>query len=907
MKRFLWMLMIFVGLAYSSVAWAQFEVKFADDPSIHSYNCGGLAQVIGEATEQQLSPVIITLTEDVEGSVEFLSSIRAHIIIDLDGHTWSSSSGGSVIENSGGVMTICDNGPFGGGTVWYTGTDSYACAVKNDGFLQITGGTFRCDSGKEPDPEAKRDSITSVMQIDQTNVLLIRGGTFNELVRCEDYTTCEVAGGYFPEHIMQEGESGTLWIRGGVYGNGVPRVAPGYAAELDLTTKTWTVVPDGEDPGGWLKGLTGWFTNRPAENNAWETHYYVFAPDNLTLQLNTQEQTNPYALLFVDMDRVTVGSNTSSVQTQLDLNGQTVKVLDCEGYNGSSQLSICAPGTIGSIVNLASGLTVKKVGSGDITLPENYTWESDGTLGKVIAKVNGKYYTTFEAAQKAANANGAEIVLLNTPEHRVQIEQDTTVDLNTYALFPVVKKGATLTLTGIGTLSNALIATENAQIKKPYKILDSMITLPDGYEWRDNKLAVIAPIRLSSESYGEMLCGSLALAHEATNAAEWTTYTLTCSFDIAEKVTIATEKNIILDLNGFGIDVIAGNGQYCFDNYGRLIIRDSTGNGYLQGDNTHVVVNRGLLGVEGGRLISPKSTIWSTEEGRVWVEGGELRSTAKDYAISVQGSGGGEITGGSFYGSCRAYDAGHLRIRGGSFSVDPSKYVKGSYQATYDANTSLWVVTDTTVEAASAATVQSKMQTLSLSNTTEALSVGTLSLDDTGATILTLDSPYKVVEGATIMLNGETVATVPSPEVATVSTFSLASSDDLTEKEKAIEANKQLDVLGASYEVSVVNGELILSYAYDFNVDAMTVTPMDDGSHEVSFVVGLREGEDNVPRSDQLKKAKLVIYRNGKPLDGGIVQPIFENGTHTYTLINVADDAEESSAQLFRVHLEPLN
>lgn len=156
--------------------------------------------------------------------------------------------------------------------------------------------------------------------------------------------------------------------------------------------------------------------------------------------------------------------------------------------------------------------------------------------------------------------------------------------------------------------------------------------------------------------------------------------TVTLLKDVSEKITIAADKQLTLDLNEKTLTGTDAN--YVINNFGTLVI---TGNGVV--DSTAVSHNTlvrngetGVMTIENGTFKSARITVKNDENGKgvcgqLTINGGTFLASSEqgtEVWDSVQNWGVATINGGEFDGyiECRAesnWNAGVMTITGGTF------------------------------------------------------------------------------------------------------------------------------------------------------------------------------------------------------------------------------------------------
>ncbi len=902
-----------------------------------------------ESYPEVQSPVTITLLEDIETyhddvafpdpALTIEPTMQAHVILDLNGKTWRAHHY-TAIHNRG-VLTICDSDSQGRGTfLYHTNVKGYydANAIVNaGGFMEITGGTF----GGIDLPS----DITSFNMVFNTRsghnyyndtyyhpgTLLIRGGRFlsgsmqsmirnivayvSEIENPEE-AYLEITGGTF-DIPVENGVSnlkyaGICRIRGGSFKTKdcVPAtglLATGCTVSEDDRKPGYSTVQEGE---GFVKeenlgSLSGWTqraTGYDGHGYTAQTHKWT---DTLTIGAIPS-----YRLLLDDQDTLQGDITFNLVdKPTVELNGHTIKQLSLQPL---SAFNLIGPGKIEKITGFSSGIPVKRLGGYEIELPFGYRWVESGDgnalLATAEAEVNGTRYETIEEAIAAAQ-EGDVVSLHKELTSKVNISEDVTINLNDFSFFPFVTNNATVTLVGSGELTGAAIAVSgtptNENTVTTLGTIQSAegagsITLPANCEWVANRV-VCNKVFINSPTNGKVVVGDLdslaaCVANYEEDGKKLTTVKLLGNLT-DDWLSLEGTQRMSLDLNGCTLEIYRS-----ITNHGLLRIYDGSGNGIIAGMNAEdpLIDSYGTFGLECGNLIAKKTVILSRAYGRLFVEGGSVISSEDGAAIDIQSSGGCEINGGVIYGNL-AVSTASFRIRGGSFTVNPSTWLRGVYVATYNTQAGRWDVGRTDLATQTASTIQAVM---SGDTDASALSTfGALSTTDDGTT-LKMASPISVVQGSTIVLNGETVATIPASTMKTST-----ATNSMTEQEKAIEANKILNFLNAAYTVTLDGDHVVLSYDYDFNVEGMTVTAMasnDDTKdlHEVTFTLVLREGEELLPRTVTLDKAKLVIDCNEESISDSDEVLTFAAEKGLEYKLYVETDKQAEKANLFKVRLE---
>ncbi len=908
MRRFLGLLLL-LTFSYAP-AWAQeivpngalFKVEIGKD-TVEYYETSVNLDMYLHTLASVYDPITITLLGNATGDgVVINAPLQAHVTIDLNGYEWNVSTSSNAIRNEGSVVTIRDS--KGGGKLLARVAGLGSAAIYNTGFLEIKGGiierststaqidagwtvynvgTLFIHDGTFTDSSALKNPQTFVNA--QGSRIEIAGGTFNVPITNLDSVTCRIYGGKFEttKCVPDAGllASGCSTSQDDATGYTTVTTGTGFQKSENIGSVQWRVVTD----------TTPKFVD--------------FKVSNWTYSQDISSVYTHY-LFMADQETVNWAPQTYAASIpRVHLNGFTV-----EKFNPTTddQIRFLGPGKFEKIPSyFKDTYQVLWVGARAIELPRGFLWrEDDYRLATSEAEIAGTRYQTVEDAIAAA-LPGDYITLYRNISRMVTIEDDVAINLSDCKFSPLVVGDASLAVLGTGSLEKVAFGETGGKIL--LEKTSSSVALPEQYEWQDYLLAFKEGSFYVPVSSNTAVIGNRIITGDTTTMMEFIEdgsdpKTVTMQGNVTEDTwSVVAGKKLYLDLNGHTLTLTGHDSYGVLRNRGFLRVQDSKGGGKIQNTRTcPLVYNTGNFGVESGEIISPDSPIRNYDSGRVVIKGGTIKG---DDGLDLYGTGGCEITGGTFL--CDIYGT-RVRIRGGTFLNNPSSYLKGAYRAILDSATGYYKV-----EA-----VDSNVQTAELiqevingeANETAALaSFGTLTKTEAGATLLSLNSPFSIVEGSTVVLNGDEVATVPvSSSGASTMSFSSA-----TDEENAIEANKILDLLNAAYTVTMAaDGTVILSYDYAFNVEGLTVTPVssDDETktlHDVTFTLVLREGEDLTPRSGPLAldKAKLVVYCNDAPIGTAVRKPEFDaNGQHVYELLGVEMDKQSGSANLFKARLE---
>ena len=264
-----------------------------------------------------------------------------------------------------------------------------------------------------------------------------------------------------------------------------------------------------------------------------------------------------------------------------------------------------------------NGGNISSDGSGDTG-----SW-SDGTSGQECAAINlnGKYAAT------SLEVNGGYI----------------TASGDTAIIISGTKNPVSINITG-GYYSSPLNADWCAEGLKPTK------TPENGYYTVIDKDA-------SFEVNGVVYT---SLAEAFDRCPSGSTITITDNATV-EKLIISNDREITIDLNGNNLtvaDAVNGRSAYAIDNYGTMILEDTTGEGTI---SARGIENFGTMIVKSGTIIARDANggaaIWN--EGDLTIDGGEFRTL---YEGSTKDSAGPGCINNS----------GKLTINAGTF-ISPNK------------------------------------------------------------------------------------------------------------------------------------------------------------------------------------------------------------------------------------------
>ncbi len=859
------------------------EKEFTGDAAFKSYLSSAGALV---------SPVTVTLMSDVAASdVVFGPALQAHVVIDLNGYTWEAMDGNCALSNSV-IMTICDRSDAKTGKILYTSLTTNSAPIMNAGFLDIAGGRI----------EASSDQATNTIM--NYGNLFVRDGTIrganNDQTIISYRGTVEIAGGTFDVGFATATVPlGTITyrIRGGSFIKSTVTLseawmAEGYSSDTDPDNSDYNKVTVGEgyDPTKNI-GSVSWNATAGATTFSYQIHKW-------TPRLTIDTQYTNWVLL-TDYEELAC-SGEKETATYVSLNGATIGTFM---VSKTLPFALHGPGTFEAITGFEEGAKVTRIGAKEIALPIDHYWKTEES-GEVVltiaeAEVNGVAYERVKDACEAAREQGTTVNLVRDVTRFAEIFKDVTIDLKGFDLFPAVKNNATLTVIGPGALDKIAFDAVGGTI---LKVDGAEIGCPVQFEWQDNRLVCKNKgIYINSPKNGELYAADLAsmigCVADYVTGDSLTTVTLLGDLE-DDGWAVPSTKRMTFDLNGKTLTLTGSSEDGVLRNQGLLQLSDTVGGGLIKSTSTSgksFILNTGNFALMGGQIEAPTKVLCNSGSGRLLIAGGAVfATTAEGVAVEFNGTGGSEITGGVIIGALS--ETTSTRIRGGHFTADPTAYVVSNfYTATQDA-TGVWTVYSTVVTAskvAKAATGVTKFRA--------GTSVGTLTKTSSTTGTLSLDSPYAVVEGATVVMNGEEVTGASPASDDGIAVMALATS---TGSENAIiEANKTLDLLNAVYTVTIVNGNVVLSYDYAFNVEGMEVTSKGDTT-DVTLKIVLREGKNLAARKAELTKARLIIDHNDQPIVTPDENLVFAAGDgFNYKLSDI--ETQPGKANLFRARLEP--
>ena len=544
------------------------------------------------------------LTEDVV--------VPAHkdIYLDLNGHKLTNASGHTITVEKGGKLNISDS--VGTGVV--DNTSHGKGAIVNSGEVTLNGGTFK-RSAEKGTYSPYGNGGNSWYTIANYGTMEINTGV-----------TVENAGGY--SSMIRNGGDVTadcnLTIRGGNFVGGVNTVK--------------------NDSFGVLTINGGNFSN---------TAQYVI------MNWNKAEIT---AGTFQTLDTASAVLFTSAYDDDADTIGE-LSISGGEFKHASDTQEMIVDRYDAS--NSGTAAVTGGRFDADISkyIPSDYVQSADGTVEKLgetnaVAKVDDTYYKTL--AEAVAAADNATVTLLKDTAEDVTIPagKTMTLDLNGKKLTNIdnntitVENGATLTVTGTGTVDNMTHGKAAVYNK-------GTVTLAGGTYERSAEAGADANDDGGNSYYTVLNHGTMTVnaGVVVNNKGKYSSLFENGYYNYNNSDGVV---NPTLTINGGTFD--GGLNTIKNDDNAALTINGGTFQNYAQAafQNHHIAT------VEGGTFIGRGSAKAVLQCG--------VCSTADEDHDKHQLT----ISGGYFFGEITK-NVGTISITGGTFSSDPSAYVPDTH------------------------------------------------------------------------------------------------------------------------------------------------------------------------------------------------------------------------------------
>lgn len=587
-----------------------------------SQSAEALQQAIDAAADGET--VQVQMTSDVTGNITIADG--KNIVLDLNGYTLTGEGDHGIINN--GTLVITDS--VGGGKVVVT-ADSKA-ALLNYGDATLLGGEFTRETAGTGGWYVIKNYGSLVIGEENKECGVVvdsNGGDESSLLVSGYYDADDKAAN---KGLITSANPLKVVINGGTFNGGLNTIKNDSESVMIINGGTFTngknyTVQNCNE----MTVNGGTFVQTASKDvNGLKAVYALYSDDNTKLTITAGDFTAvTYAVYLKDNVNAVISGGTFDGETALYAGGKVTLTISGGAFTGTEKYGISIDEN--AVVDISGEETVISGSEYGLRVRSAY-----GNINISDATISGETAVYMNRPTSYAITSGVFNGAINVTNNTAGISGGTFDSIPNYKYFT------------------------------------------DGNVWTDNGDGTYG-VEASENGFAAAIGNIGYTSLESAVAAAENGATVTLLADVTQAVTIAADKNVIIDMSGFNINV---SGEAAIVNNGTLVLENSGEQGVVSCDNTQGAINNfGTMTLNGVTVNGTENTGVRNEESGVMTVIDSAIS-APEYALRNMGVietiKNCDITA-TNSGRTGLYNAGYIKeVVGGTITANGSTLFPGT-------------------------------------------------------------------------------------------------------------------------------------------------------------------------------------------------------------------------------------